>query len=350
MKVLITGSTGFLGKKVLDLLVDDARVTRIFATTRQVLSHPSAKVQVCRMDLSDPTVVPVLSPIVEQVDAVIHLAGLYRFTSGYSLNYQNNVLPATHLISAFQDCLDRHSELTPEKLPPLIFASSFAVGLGMEGALEEKALSELPPKHFAYSHTKGIAERVFSDSPFRTWVFRLGSLTGSMEHGLIEKVDGPYILLNFLREISKLPGSGLIRRFPVLGNPVGTVPLFPVDVAAHIFHQAVFHPELKKEMKVHLGAVQKHGVKIRDFSEEAVKHYFPKAKPIFVKKIPKVLKKIEEKVLRGNGEVFEFALNPVQCRSERFRELFPEIRVPEFREYQEGFFGGFDQYQGEVRS
>jgi nucleoside-diphosphate-sugar epimerase len=349
VRVLITGATGFLGKKVLESILSDERIQAVSVISRQVRVHPNPRVSVYTLDLSEPSCVDALSTLVHQHDSVIHLAGLYRFTQSYSENYQQNVLPALNLVAAYKQCSEQYN-IPAIDLPPLFYASTFAVGLGLKSALLEEPLTQLSPQKYSYSYTKGLAERVFSDSPYRTYIFRLASLTGRMQDGLIEKIDGPYIFLNILRMASRIPGSKHIPFFPVLADPLGHLPITPVDCAAELFHSALFNTALLAQYKVHLCAVDLDTVKIKDYCEHSIKRYFKSARPVYVKKIPTALSSLEKKLTAGVKEIFEFSLNPIHCHNDQFKRYFPKIIIPRFEQFESQFYYGFEQYQGEIQT
>ena len=337
LRVLLTGSTGFLGKRLLESLVNDPRIETIDVTSRKKLYHPSEKVRVHQIDLADPSCVSALAKLVSANDSVIHLAGLYDFSAKYSSNYQNNVLPAMHLVRAFDNTVSRYET-------PILFASTFAVGLGTGTSLTEGPLVKLAPKFYAYSHTKGLADRVFTDSGLNTYIFRLGALAGSSKDGLIEKIDGPYILLKILQQVSRVPGTRYLTRVPVLADRDGVIPLLPVDTAAALFHSALFNPKLRKLKQGHFGAFDDRCVHLQEICDAAVSHYFPRAKPLFVKNIPRQLAVLEKMMIKGSAEVFEFSLKPVLLKNELFKEVFSEIEIPAFRSYRDVFFTGFQSF------
>ena len=242
-----------------------------------------------------------------------------------------------HLVRAFD-------QGESKKNIPIYFASTFAVGLGTGSPLQEGPLTKLAPKAFGYSHTKGLAERIFTDSGLRSYIFRLGALSGSPKDGLIEKIDGPYTLLKILSRVSKYPGTQFLPRIPVLAEPTGVIPLLPVDSAAAIFHDALFHPTLSELPKAHFGAFDSDCVNIREICEAAVTHFFPKSRAFFVKDVPHQFALLEKLMTQGTAEIFEFSLKPVSLQNDLFKKYFSDIEIPAFDTYREVFFSGFQNY------
>src|SRR5688572_7225629 len=107
MKCLITGGSGFLGKRLVDLLVKDPRIQEIHLISRRKKTYPHPKVILHSVDLSLPVTG---SEFFEEIDCVIHLAGLYEFNQPFSENYRQNVLSTLNLIQ-------RIKQLKKSRLP-----------------------------------------------------------------------------------------------------------------------------------------------------------------------------------------------------------------------------------------
>ena len=89
MKILLTGGTGFLGKNVLENLVNHPKVDSITLITRRKISHPSKKVTIFTADIAEPGSLETLS---STFDTVIYLAGAYNFNDSYQKNYSGNLI------------------------------------------------------------------------------------------------------------------------------------------------------------------------------------------------------------------------------------------------------------------
>lgn len=227
MKILLTGATGFLGKWVLKLLLDDPSVTEVTVVSRSKSSHPDARVRVIRKDLADPSL---LNHVIEPHDAAIHLAGLYRFGSSFADNYEANVLGTQTLLDALR-------RFAPARI---LFASTYAVGIGSEH-LANSRLSALPSREHAYAHTKALAERLLESSAIQHGheieIFRLGILVGDSIHGATEKQDGPYGFYRALCNFSRFAPSRLPLVIPA--DPNAILPLVAVDEAARVIVQSL---------------------------------------------------------------------------------------------------------------
>ena len=342
--LLLTGGSGFLGKELLELLVQDDRICKVTVLSRVHRSHSNPKVEFRQMDLSDPKSTADLG---YGYDAVIHLAGLYDFERDLRDNYSQNVLSMVNLIEA----LEKSSANSKRKIP-IYFASTYAVGAGFEAVLDEVPLKRLPTKDYSYALTKAIAERALTDlgaqSKLRPHIFRLGILVGSDLDGEIEKADGPYEFLKQMRTLAGVPGTGWISHIPIPGARKGLLPLVPVNYAARVFHAALFSSELSNCPS---GAASIYGVyntdsvRLEDFCREAVPRYFPRGELVYFDKIPDV-----GKVFRGlkkKTEAFRYSLNPIRLDNSRFQKVFPELKIPAFADYRAVFFKGFESYSAE---
>jgi nucleoside-diphosphate-sugar epimerase len=306
MKVLLTGGTGFLGKRVLAKLVALEEVTQIFAVARGKTSHPSPKVQVIHADLSSPAFVNELEA---PVDAVIHLAGLYDFSKPYAANYEANVLGTLHLLEALK-------KFAPTRI---LFASTYAVGIGSD-ELQEERLQELPPREHAYSHTKALAEALLESSPHSCDIYRLGILIGDSRSGSIDKVDGPYSFYRLMRQASTLLAPLRRAPLPVPAQPDAPLPLVAVDEAAEIFVQGLLSPVAGDRVR-YFGAYRTDTVRFDEWLQACTEHLATtgcRLVPVYTSGESTRILQLAERLTQVPAETIHFAQLRTVLRNEKF--------------------------------
>jgi len=336
MKILLTGATGFLGKHLLEILLNDERISSIDIVSRRKRTHPSAKAKTISIDLSDPSSV---NDLTDDFNAVIHLAGLYDFRESLSNDYSQNVLPTLNLV-------EKLKEWNKKRCVPLYFASSYGVGFGIRAGVAEEPLIELPSKRVPYAYTKAIAERAITDAKIPGAIFRLGILVGSSKTGAIEKIDGPYALMKALQGYKSSRIAQTIPVIPIPAKRAGILPLVPVDVAAEVFHEAVFRNSGMSEPARIFGVYESTSVEISRFCEFIVAAFTPWAKPLYLEDVPSPALKVQEFLTGIPHQTFMFSLEPIDLRNERFVSEYSSFRIPHFDTYRNVFLKGFEDFSG----
>ena len=146
MKVLVTGSGGFLGGRITDMLLERGHEVRGFGRSAQP-ENEQRGVEVIRGNLADPDAV---DAAVAGCDAVFHVAALAGIWGDNDVYFATNVTGSRNVLSACQ----KHgvSRLVYTSTPSVTFS-----GEAFEGADESLPLNpnnELSP----YARTKAIAE------------------------------------------------------------------------------------------------------------------------------------------------------------------------------------------------
>ncbi|MEK6705645.1 MAG: SDR family oxidoreductase [Bdellovibrionota bacterium] len=332
MKILLTGATGFLGKHLLRLLLDSTEVSHVYAVSRSKKSHPHEKVTIIPADLSDPASINILPP---DADIVVHLSGLYDFTSSFYENYQQNVLPALNLVS-YLLCLNKSRQV------PIFHASTYTVRFGTETIPAEEPLSKLPPKSMAYAHTKAIAEKAFTDSKLPYAIFRLGVLVGTSHNGKIEKLDGPYAFLKILDSMASLPKA--LQYLPIPADKTGILPLVPIDCAASVLSSAISRLKPASGKPLIFGVYNAKSVRLGDFCDEMISHFSPHTKAAYFKKTPILLLRFQERITHIPAETFLFASDTLPLENPNFRSMFKNNAIPAFKTYKKAFLDGFHEF------
>lgn len=341
MKVLITGASGFLGKRVLALLVDDDRIKTILVVARHKLSHPSPKVVLLACDLMQPAAVANL-PM--DVDAVIHLAGLYDFSHGFQTNYLHNVLVTDNLLRRIQ-------EAAVFRTITLHYASTYAVGSvsadNVDATLDEEPLMELPDLAIPYAHSKALAEQAVCTAGIPGAIFRLGVLVGDSQRGRIEKADGIYYVMRLLRAWGRNALGTRLRHMPIPAAQDGVMPLVPVDCAARVFVRSLFHAHGAHGPSI-FGVYNSKSVPLDILCRELLDMYMPGTQPLYLQQTPQRVLRAQEWFTGVPPAIFDFAQRPRGLRNERFEATYADCHIPCFESYRPAFFQGFVEYMGEI--
>lgn len=340
MKILLTGATGFLGKQILKLLLSEPGIGSVHVISRTQSTHPDPRVVVHRLDLADPSALWQLE--LKNPDFVLHLAGLYDFESDYTENYCGNVLPIVHLT---------HWLKSQAKKAPLLLASTYAVSYGKDH-LEETPLSHLPPHSLPYAYTKALAEAAFIGSKLPGAIFRLGVLVGTEREGKIEKIDGPYYLMRFLRDLKNTP----LARAPRLPMPIHAgsfLPLVPVDQVARVFLSALaFDPAgpafaLGANGPPIYAVHENSNVPTRELVEDLFREFLPQSKPYFLNRFPTALLGWQAKFTRMPASIFSMTAHSVRLENGNFLRTFPHANLSKFPVIRKSLISGFHRYLGQ---
>jgi len=328
MKVFVTGATGFLGSALMKLLIPDERVKQITIITRQEKSYKSKKVKVIRADLSK--ISDLHTQIVCDFDAVYHLAGLYDFGADEHLNYVQNVVSTSNLMSWIKGSTCK---------PKVYFASSYSIGVEKWGLnLPEGPITALPDNKYQYAKTKAIAEKCVTKSSLDWTVFRLGILVGDTKEGKITKIDGPYYNYRALKKVSYLFSSCKIP-IPFFADQKAFLPLVPVDSAAKVMHSAIHR--LGIERKIY-GVYNKKSTRAETFAKALKKHLGLTNKIVY---LPVQQKRIMETLgylTATPVDVFQYAANTPQLENSNFEKDFYDCRIPAFKSYEKTMLKGVD--------
>ena len=186
MKVLITGATGFVGKKLVSELA--SRSHKVSVLTRD-LENARRRLPIdCEIHRWEPELYPPSSQAFSDVNAVIHLAGSNiasgRWTASRKKSIHNSrILSTQNLVSTLKSLRN----------PPQIFLSASAIGFYGNNKLVELYEDLQPGKGFLadvckkWEHEALIAQ----DHDIRTIVLRIGIVLG-YDGGALKKMLPPF--------------------------------------------------------------------------------------------------------------------------------------------------------------
>src|SRR5688572_6973390 len=101
MRILITGASGFIGGRTVERLADisDHQVICPMRKNSKGLLFPAEKVKLVVGDIND---IEFLKKVSENVDAIIHCAGLAGYWGEYELYHQANVVLVEKILAIAQ--------------------------------------------------------------------------------------------------------------------------------------------------------------------------------------------------------------------------------------------------------
>jgi len=246
MKYLVTGGTGFIGRFLIERLVEreDALV---YVLTRQGSEHKfnalkdrvhkSVKSRI-KMVTGDITKTNLgideqwLATHTDQIDNVYHLAAIYDMKADAESQETANVIGTRNAVEASVNM----------KAKSFHHVSSIAAAGLFNGTFYEDMFEEAENMDNPYLRTKHVSEKVVRDEcsiPFR--IYRPGMVVGHSKTGEIDKVDGPYYFFKLLKKIRETIPTWM----PMIGVEGRRLNIVPVDYVAdaidYISHKEEVH-------------------------------------------------------------------------------------------------------------
>ena len=227
MSYFVTGATGFIGRFLVQELLDH-REGEVFVLVR-ASSLPRMKRMMERWDTT--RVVPVVGDLGEErlgvdpdwvaehagtVDHFFHVAAVYDMTADDATNEVMNVDGT------------RHALALAEALGAGCFhqVSSVAAAGDHHGRFDETMFAEGQHLPSPYHRTKYESERIVREEAAVPWrVYRPAIVVGDSETGAIDKVDGPYYFFPLMKRLRDLLPAWL----PLVGVDLGDTNVVPVD-------------------------------------------------------------------------------------------------------------------------
>jgi NAD(P)-dependent dehydrogenase (short-subunit alcohol dehydrogenase family) len=239
MSYLVTGATGFIGRHLVELLLE--REGTIYLLVRE---GSRGRLEELRSRWGDEDrVVPIVGDLAQpklgvsdadlktlkgSVDHFFHLAAIYDMTADAESQRLSNVEGTRHAVE-----LAEAVEAGRFHMVSSIAAAGLYKGIWREDMFEE---AERLDTH-AYFQTKHESEAVVREECDVPWrVYRPGIVVGHSETGEMDKIDGPYYFFKLIQRIRRLLPSWM----PTVGLEGREINLVPVDFVAramdHIAH------------------------------------------------------------------------------------------------------------------
>ena len=240
MSYLVTGATGFIGRHLVELLLE--REGTIYVLVREGSKGRLEELR-NRWGVDDGRVVGIVGDLSQpglgvsdedvarlsgDVEHLFHLAAIYDMTADGDSQRLANVEGTRHMVELAEAIEAGHVHMISS-----IAAAGLYRGTWREDMFDEAENLDNHP----YFRTKHDSERVVREECSRPWrVYRPGIVVGDSETGEMDKVDGPYYFFKLIRRMR----GAVPQWMPMLGVEGGEINLVPVDYVAraidHIAH------------------------------------------------------------------------------------------------------------------
>jgi thioester reductase-like protein/NADP-dependent 3-hydroxy acid dehydrogenase YdfG len=336
MRYVVTGGTGFIGRRVVSRLLETRPDAEIWVLVRRRSLGRFERLaadwgerakplvgELPGLDLTDDTVAEL-----GRVDHLVHCAAIYDITASEADQRAANVEGTRAVIE-----LARRLDAT------LHHVSSIAVAGDFRGEYTEDDFDVGQQLPSPYHRTKFEAESLVRSAPgLRHRIYRSAVVVGDSRTGEMDKVDGPYYFFGVLSKLAVLP-----RLTPILLPDTGRTNIVPVDYVVDAL-VALMHADGRDGQTFHLTAPKAIGLRgiYRGVAKAAglppSRGSLPRsvASPVLkVRGRTRVLRNMAATQLGIPAEVFDLVdLKPTFVSVQTQKALAGTgIRVPEFAGY-----------------
>lgn len=253
MRYVVTGGTGFIGRRVVARLLDTQPDAQVWVLVRRQSLGRFERLAADWGERAKPLVggLPALELTDEtiaepgSIDHVVHCAAIYDITAGEAEQRATNVEGTRAVI-----------ELARRLGATLHHVSSIAVAGDFPGEYTEDDFDVGQPLPTPYHQTKFEAELlVRSAAGLRHRIYRPAVVVGDSHTGEMDKVDGPYYFFGVLAKLAVLP-----KLTPILLPDTGRTNIVPVDYVVDAL-VALMHAEGLDGRTFHLTAPKTVGLR-----------------------------------------------------------------------------------------
>jgi short-subunit dehydrogenase/thioester reductase-like protein len=230
MSYFVTGATGFIGRYLVQELVDNregpiyvlCRAGSLGRMDRLIQQWGSDRVVPVIGDLSSPSLGVNAAWVAEhsgEVAHFFHLAAIYDITADDATNDAMNIDGTRNALALAGDL----------QVGTFHQVSSVAAAGDYHGTFTEEMFDEGQPLPSPYHRTKFESEKIVREESQVPWrVYRPAIVVGHSEDGAMDKIDGPYYLFPVIKRLR----DALPAWLPLVGVDLGDTNVVPVDYVA----------------------------------------------------------------------------------------------------------------------
>jgi NAD(P)-dependent dehydrogenase (short-subunit alcohol dehydrogenase family) len=246
MRYLVTGASGFIGKRlvrkllaapdnVVFFLIRESSSAKIPALLQYWSADPARAVALFG-DVREPGLglsTGQAAELANTLDHVFHLAAIYDLNASAEAQLEANV-DGTRNTVALVNALGARC---------LHHMSSIAAAGLYDGVFREDMFDEAEHLEHPYFATKHAAERIVREQCKVAWrIYRPGMVMGDSRSGETDKADGPYYFFKLIQRLREL----LPPWMPAPGIEGGRINIVPVDFVTDALHHIAHLPDLER--------------------------------------------------------------------------------------------------------
>jgi thioester reductase-like protein/short-subunit dehydrogenase len=253
MRYVVTGGTGFIGRRIVTRLLDVEPDAQVWVLVRRqslgrferLAQEWGERVKPLVGELPELNLTDQVIAELGAVHHLVHCAAIYDITVGDAEQRAANV-EGTRAVVALAQRLDA----------TLHHVSSIAVAGDFRGEYTEDDFDVGQQLPTPYHQTKFEAEALVRDTPgLRHRIYRPAVVVGDSRTGEMDKIDGPYYFFGVLTKLAVLPSFT-----PMLLPDTGRTNVVPVDYVSEAL-VALMHTEGRDGQTFHLTAPKTVGLR-----------------------------------------------------------------------------------------